>query len=404
MHRAALLLAVLTASGGAQDWPDFRGPERDGIYPGAIAERLPGGGPEVLWEKQVGAGFANPVVANGRLILFHRMGSNEVVEALDAATGKPVWKHEYPTSYHDDFGFDPGPRASPVIAGGQVYTFGAEGVLTCLSFATGKPIWQVKANEKYGVSKGFFGAASTPLIDGNRLFQNLGGSEGAGIIALDKDTGKLLWKATEDGASYSSPVMARIQGKRRLVFFTREGLAVLEPEDGKVVYSRHWRSRSNASVNAAMPVVSGDVILLTASYGTGALALDFSGGGEPKELWSGEEALSSHYSTPVLKDGVVYGYDGRQEYGQSFRAIDLAGGKVLWSEDGFGAGTVTLAGGILVLLREKGELTLARANPKKFEPLSRARILSRTVRAYPALADGRLFARDESTLVCVRLN
>ena len=398
-----ILVALLAVAAPAQDWPDFRGPERKGVYPGTIAASLPPDGPEVLWEKEIGAGFANPVVANGRLILFHRVGSNEVVEALEASTGKPVWKHGYPTAYRDDFGFDPGPRASPVVAGGQVYTFGAEGTLTCLSFASGQRIWQIKANEQYGVSKGFFGAASTPLIDGNRLFLNLGGADGAGIVALDKDTGKLLWKATEDDASYSSPVMAQIQGKRRLVFFTREGLVIAEPEDGAVVYSRRWRSRSNASVNAAMPLVAGDIVLLTASYGTGALALRFGATGEPTELWSGEEALASHYSTPVYKDGVVYGYDGRQEYGQSFRAIDLATGKVRWSEDGFGAGTVTLAGETLVLLREKGELVLAKADPKGFQPLGRAQVLSSTTRAYPALADGRLFARDENTLVCIRL-
>ncbi len=386
----------------AQDWPDFRGPRRDGVYPGTIAGTMPEGGPEALWQREVGDGFSNPVVANGRLILFHRRGSSEVIEALDAATGEAIWKHEYATSYRDDFGFDPGPRASPVVAGGQVYTFGAQGVLTCLSFATGKPIWQVKANEQYGVRKGFFGAATTPLVDGNRLFLNLGGGDGAGVVAFDKDTGKLLWKATDEQASYSSPVMTEVGGKRRLVVFTREGVAVLEPADGEIVYQRRWRARSNASVNAAMPVVEGQTMLFTASYGTGALALEI-GGDEPTELWSGEDALASHYATPVAKDGVVYGYHGRQEYGQSFRAVELRTGKVLWSQDGFGAGTVTLAGDILVLLRESGELVLARASPRRFETLGRAQILPGTVRAYPALANGRLYARDENRLVCVRL-
>ena len=403
MDRLTFVALLAAAPIAAQDWPDFRGPERDGVYPGTVTERFPEGGPEVLWKRPVGAGFSSPVVANGRLILFHRVESNEVIEALEAATGKAIWKHEYPTDYRDDFGFDPGPRASPVVAGGQVYTFGAEGMLTCVSFATGKPIWRIDAHEEYQVEKGFFGAASTPLIDGNRLFLNVGGENGAGIVALDKDTGKLLWKATEHDASYSSPVMAEIGGKQRLVFFTREGLAVLEPEDGAVVYERRWRSRSNASVNAAMPVMAGDVVLLTASYGTGALALRFTGAGEPQELWSGEEGLSSHYSTPVLKDGVLYGYDGRQEYGQALRAVELETGKTLWSEEGFGAGTVTLAGDVLALMREDGELALARANPRKFELLARAQILSGTVRAYPALADGRFYARNESMLVCVRL-
>ncbi|MBI1353954.1 MAG: PQQ-binding-like beta-propeller repeat protein [Acidobacteria bacterium] len=400
--RCLLLATFVTAASSAEDWPDFRGPHRDGRSAEAVAPSWGEGGPTVIWDKPVGAGFSNPVVAHGRVIVFHRLGGEEVIEALEAATGKTVWKFSYPTTYRDGFGFDPGPRASPVVAGGQVYTFGAEGVMTCVSFATGKKIWQRTLNQEYGVQKGYFGAGATPLADGSRLFLNLGGADGAGIVALDKDTGRELWKALDHDASYASPVLAKLHGEPRVIFFTREGIVLTTPE-GKVVFEKRWRARMDASVNAAAPLVDGDIVFFSASYGTGAIALDFSQGDEPVELWSGEDGLTNHYAAAVLSDGVLYGYHGRQEYGPSLRAVELRTGKVLWNEDGFGAGTVTLAGDTLILMREKGELVTAKADPKAFRPLARAQVLPTVVRAYPALADGTLYVRDEKTLVALRL-
>ena len=176
----------------------------------------------------------------------------------------------------------------------------------------------------------------------------------------------------------------------------------LEPADGAVVDQRRWRSRSRASVNAAMPVVAGDIVFLTASYGTGAICLERTGG-TFKELWSGEESLAAHYATPVHKDGVLYGFHGRQEFGQEFRAVELRTGKVLWSQPDFGAGTVLLAGNQLVILGENGELVLAEASPKAYQESARAPVLSGQTRPYAALADGRLYARDISRLVCLDL-
>ena len=187
-----------------------------------------------------------------------------------------------------------------------------------------------------------------------------------------------------------------------MIFFTREGLVALEPASGKVRFERSWRSRSRASVNAATPIIAGDTIFLSASYGTGSIAVRVKGD-TLEELWSGEDSIDNHYSTSVLADGVVYGFHGRQEYGQSFRAIELATGKVLWSEDRYGAGTVTRVGDRLLLLRESGELTLLAASAEKFQLISEAQILPTEVRAYPAIADGLFLARDKNTLVCLKL-
>jgi outer membrane protein assembly factor BamB len=396
-------LVLLPALALCASWPQFLGPNRDGVYPDDdIVSTFPADGPAVVWEKNVGAGFSNPVVANGRLILFHRLGGQEVVEAIEAETGKPVWRFEYTTSYRDDFGFDEGPRAAPTVSGGQVYTFGAEGTLHCLQFAGGGKIWSLDTHKQFGVSKGFFGAAGSPLVEGQRIFLNVGGEQGAGLVALDKDTGRLLWKATDDDASYASPILASFGGKPHLLAFTRAGAVGADPASGQVYFSFPWRARSNASVNAATPLVIDDLIFLSASYGTGAVLLRVNGT-ELEKVWSGEDSLTNHYSTGVYYDGHVYGYHGRQEYGQSFRAIELRTGKVLWSEERFGAGTVTRVGGRLLLMRENGELVMIRATPERFEVISRAQILPGTVRAYPALADGLFYVRNENTLVCISL-
>jgi outer membrane protein assembly factor BamB len=342
------------------------------------------------------------VVAQGKLILFHRLANKETVDCLDAKTGRPLWSYDYPTSYRDDFGFDEGPRATPAISDWHVYTFGAQGILHCLDFKTGKKVWSVDTHQKFNVRKGYFGAACSPLVEGDRVLLNVGGNQASGIVAFNKATGVTLWTATNDEASYSSPTAATIGGVRSALFFTRNGLVAVDPASGVVQFQFNWRARIQASVNAATPLAVGDLIFLSASYQTGAVLLQVKGA-EPKVLWSSDEVLSNHYSTSVYSEGYLYGFHGRQEHGPSLRCVELKNGKVQWSEDGFRAGTVTLANGSLLVLRENGQLVLAPASPKKFHSISSAQILPPTVRAYPALAGGCLFARNERTLVCVNL-
>src|ERR1700730_16014789 len=192
---------LLSCQGWATDWPQFLGPTRNGIYTGSdLAQSWPPSGPAVVWKRDAGQGFSAPVVAQGRLILFHRIANRETVEAMDAKTGRKVWLFDYPTAYQDDFGFDEGPRAAPLIAGGRIYTLGAEGVLHAIDFATGKKLWSVATREKFGAEKGFFGAASGPLVEGGRVLVNVGGPNGAGIVAFEQETGKVLWTATSDEA------------------------------------------------------------------------------------------------------------------------------------------------------------------------------------------------------------
>ena len=185
-------------------------------------------------------------------------------------------------------------------------------------------------------------------------------------------------------------------------FLTRAGLVDLDPANGQVRFTMPFRSRSSASVNAATPLVIGNQVFVSASYGTGAALLEINGSGY-KKIWANDDSMSNHYSTSVHRDGYLYGFHGRQEEGQALRCVQLSTGKVMWDVDGYGAGTVILAGDRLLILRENGELVLAPAVPEAFKPSAHAHILDKVVRAYPALADGRLYARDEKTLVCVRL-
>lgn len=403
-HPVRVLVAVLlgASSAAASDWPQFLGPTRDSVTRDPVAATFAAGGPPVVWKRTVGQGFSGPVVSGANAVLFHRVGGEAIVECMDAATGKPKWSAKYATDYRDDFGFDEGPRSTPGIDGDRVFTLGAEGVLACWKMTDGAKLWSVDTRANFLADKGFFGVACSPLVDGDLVIANVGGRDGAGVVAFDKTSGKVRWKATNDEAGYASPVAATLNGKRYVLSFTREGLVGLGPADGTVRFQFPWRSRSNATVNAATPLVVEDTVFLSASYGTGAVLLRIAGD-KPQELWSGDDILSNHYATSVHRDGFLYGFDGRQEQTPRLRCVELASGKVKWSEEDFGAGTLMIAGNQLVILTEKGDVVIAPASPQAFKPTARARVLASDCRAHPALAGGLLYARDKDTMACIDL-
>jgi outer membrane protein assembly factor BamB len=388
----------------ADDWPQFLGPQRNGVSKETgLRAAWSKDGPPKLWSKVVGEGFSGPVVAGDRLILFHRIDNEEVVECLHAETGKAIWKQGYATSYEDQLGKGNGPRSTPVIQEGMVVTLGAAGMLTCFELATGKKQWTHDLAKEYRVAPSYFGVGTSPLIDKDRVLVNVGGKAG-GIVAFALDGGKELWKATQHEASYSSPVLTTIDGAKRALFFTREGPVLLDPADGSVKFQQKWRARYAASVNAATPLIIGDLAFLSASYETGALLLKLRADGAD-EVWRAEEGvMSNHYNTCVYHDGHLYGIDGRQEAGPNLRCVDLKTKKVLWEKERFGCGTMVLAEAKLILLTERGELLLIDATPAGYRELARAMVLTDgPCRAQIGLANGRLYARDQKTLTCFDL-
>lgn len=400
-----LLLLLAAATLSAADWPQYLGPTRNAAYAGAeLADTWPKDGPPLAWQKKLGSGWSGPVASDGKMVVFHRVGDEEVVECLDAKSGKELWKQAFPTRYTDRFGFDNGPRSTPCVADGRVFVFGANGNLHALDFAAGTPLWSSDAQADFGADPGFFGFACSPLADGNKLLVNVGGKSSAGIVAFDTATGKVLWKAHDEEASYSSPIVVNIAGQRHALFFARHKLVSLDPANGKVLFTFPWGPKMQASVSAAVPVVSGDTVFISAGYGAGAVALRVKIGAAEK-LWSGEEQLTAQYVTPVLRDGFLYGFEGRVDTGPKpeLRCVELATGKVRWSTERVVHGGIILAGNDLLITSDSGELVRVAADPKAFVEKARAQILGREGRAQPALANGLLFARDKAKLVVMDL-
>jgi outer membrane protein assembly factor BamB len=399
---AIAVLAMLTPAGGVgEDWPQHLGPRRDGTSSEPAPEAWKGDRPPVVWRHPVGQSYAAPAVAGDSVFVFHRLGDEARLDCLAAGDGKPVWTYRSPTRYRDDFGFSEGPRATPVVTADSVFVFGADGVLAGVDRATGKQRWSVPTAERFGADKGFFGAASSPLVLGDRLYLNVGGRS-SGLVAFNTRDGSVAWSTGSDEASYSSAVPLEFGGRAAVVFFTREGVVVAAADDGDVLARHRLRSRNDASVNAATPLVLGDRIFASASYGTGAVLLRVASGAlEP--VWSSDDALSNHYATSVAYQDLLFGFHGRQEYGASLRCVEASTGAVKWSIERFGSGSITRVGDRLLVLHEDGRLFLAPASASGFEPIAQARVLEPTVRALPAYADGVLYAHNERELVAVRL-
>jgi outer membrane protein assembly factor BamB len=339
------------------DWPEFLGPHGTSVSDetGLLAP-WPRGGPPVVWKKSIGEGYAAPSIRGNRLVLFHRplgsrgeSGDEEVIECLAANSGRSLWKYNYPTSFSDPYGYNGGPRCTPLVTVDRCYTYGAEGMLTCLELSTGKLVWQRDTNLDFLIPRGFFGVGSTPILEGHRLIVQVGGHPKSGVVAFDAATGDTLWEQVGPQtfpaapvrilpdrrpvklASYATPIAATIHGRRHVLCLMRPGLVSLDPETGDVNFSYWFRSTEHDSVNAARPLVVGDQVFLSAAYETGAALLRVKPDGKGIEtVWSDVDAMQNHWSTSIHHEGFVYGFSGRHQPGSTFRCIELATGKLRW--------------------------------------------------------------------------
>ncbi len=400
---ACLCCLAVEANSLAGDWPNILGPQRNAIgVDEKLADKWPADGPRTAWEAKVGSGFAGVAVADGIAILFHRLGDEDTLSAYDAASGKPLWSKGFPTDFQPQIGEDDGPRAVPTIHKGRIYAFAGAGGLYCANLKTGDVLWQRQTHKEFRAPAGYFGAGSAPLVEGKVVIVNVGGDkDGAGIVAFDLDTGKTVWKATSEQASYSSPLVTAIDGKRVVLCITRLNLVALDPATGNELARTPFGQRG-PTVNGAMPVVAGNRVLLTASYGIGAELVNL-GRDKLDVVWQ-DEVLSSQYTTPIVQDGTVFGIDGRQDGGPiSLKCFDLESRKVHWTKPGLAYATLIAADGKLLVMHTSGTLRLAELSKSAYRELGSAELLRGTTRALPALANGRLYVRNEKTLKCVEL-
>jgi outer membrane protein assembly factor BamB len=379
---------------GAADWPQFRGPHRDGVArEGGLLKAWPAGGPRRLWKVPVGDGFSGMVVAGGRLFTLYGKGGDELAVAHDAATGRQLWRVRIDALYQSSQGN--GPRSTPTVDGGVVYALSASGNLFALDAATGKTVWNRDLKRDFGARPPEWGVSTSPLVEGNLLLLDVGGSSGKSAAALDKKTGKTVWTSQSDQAGYSAPIAITVGGVRQVLFFTGTALTALKPADGKLLWRVPWRT--DWDVNAATPIfVAPDKVYVSSGYDTGAALLRIKpgdGGARADEVWRSKR-MKNQFSSSVLVGHHIYGFDN-----SVLKSIAVATGQDVWKQSGLGHGSLIAADGHLIVLSERGRLALVEATPAAYREKASADVLSGKCWTAPTLANGRLYVRNEEEML-----
>jgi outer membrane protein assembly factor BamB len=424
----------------ADDWPQWLGPTRDGVWrETGILEKFPKGGPKVLWRTPIGQGYTGPAVAGGRVYVMDRQGdklkpgaespgkdglkSTERVLCLDAKTGKVIWKDEYDATYK--VYYPSGPRTTPAVYKGKVYTLGTMGDLRCYDAARGKLLWKKNFPEDYKVKPPIWGWSGHLLVDENAVYSLMGG-EGSAAIAFDKDTGKELWKnLTVKEIGYAPPMMFTIGGKKQLIIWHTEALNGLDPKTGKKLWSVPWPDKNDVqrpAIVVGAPKMVGDRLYVSAPY-DGSLMVEFEKGKEkPKVAWHDKtnnlakpDGLHCLMGTPVLTKDHVYGICAFGE----LRCLDSKDGKRVWEsykpvtgkKTFYGTAFLVQQGGRYFIFNEKGDLVIAKLTPKGYEEIDRAHLLQPTlvsrgrdvVWSHPAFANRCAYVRNDKEIICVSL-
>ena len=402
---------------GAAEWPQYRGPNGDGISTERIPAAWPAAGPKTVWKASTPNGFSSCVVAEGKVFTIITRDINgapfEVCLALDAKTGKEIWAApagvaKFPGG--GDSGADgnkggDGPRSTPTVSGHRVYVYSANMVLLCLDAASGKPVWQKDITKEFSGRSISWKSAMSPVIDGDLVYI-AGGGAGESMLAFSKTSGAVAWKTGDETMTHATPVIATIGGVRQVIYFMQSGLVSLDVRTGKPLWRFPFTFRT---ATACSPVVAGDVVFCTAGYGVGGAACKVTKNGdafEAAELWKsrGDSAVASLWSTPVCKDGYLYGMISYKKFGNGpLKCVDLKTGTVKWEQPGFGAGNVVLAGDVLLALSDDGHLSMIKATPAGYQEIGRIKAIDGKCWSTPALSDGRLYVRSTKEAACVEL-
>jgi outer membrane protein assembly factor BamB len=380
----------------AQDWPQWRGPNRDGKVKGFAA---PQEWPEKLtqkWQATVGAGDATPALVGNRLYVFTRQGDEEVTLCLDAGNGKELWRDAYAAqAVTGAASRHPGPRSSPAVAEGKVLTLGVGGVLSCLDAASGKLVWRKDPFPK--IVPRFFTSTSPIIVDGMCVAQ-LGGADNGAILAYKLATGNEKWRWANEGPAYASPVLMTAADTKQIVTLTDKSVVGVAMADGKLLWQLPFPPQRRA-YNAATPIVDGQtVIYMGAGRGAKAVKIEKQGDGfTATELWSNPD-LAPQYNTPVLKGGLLFGMSNR---GNLF-CLDAKTGRTAWLDetgrDRGGFGAIVDAGPCLLALPSSSELIVYKPSAKQFEQIAAIKVSEASTYAHPVLAGNRIIVRDQETV------
>jgi outer membrane protein assembly factor BamB len=387
------------ATGRRNYWTSFRGPRHDGHYDEqAVKTNWGSAGLPLLWRQPIGGGFASFSVADGIAYTIEQRRGEEVVTAYHVETGRELWKHGWNASFTDSTG--DGPRATPTWDDGKIYALGALGELRCLDAKTGKLIWNRNILTDNGAELPSWALAASPLIVDDKVVVIAGGNAGKSVVAYNKRTGAPLWKALNDDASYTTPMLVTLAGRRQVLAVTARRAAGIAPEDGTVLWDYPWQNGSGINVSQPI-VVNQNRFFISAGYGKGAALVEVSGSGKSyaaRGIWE-NGSMKNKFNSSVLHEGHVYGLDEG-----ILTAVDVATGERKWKGGRYGYGQVLLASGHLIITTDTGEVVLVRATPDKHTEVARFSALEGKTWNTPAIAGGRLLVRNSTQMACYKIS
>jgi outer membrane protein assembly factor BamB len=388
---AGALLVAATST--AADWPQWRGPNRDGISSEKVSAAWPAEGPKVLWRASVGTGFSSISISHGRAYTMGNTNNEDIIWCFEAGTGKRIWLHTYAAPLSPQW-YEGGPGSTPTVSGDRVFTISKWGDVFCLDAAKGTVLWQ-RDLRRDGVKPPRWGFAGSPLVCGDLVILNAGSAG----MALDRSSGRIVWSNGTNAAGYASPTRFISGGKESVLIFAAKHLIALEPQTGRELWRLPWET--DWDTNNTDPLVRGDSIFVSSfSRGCGLFSLT---SGQPVLTYT-NKVMRSHLSPGILLGEYLYAFNGEAKQNTDLRCIHVPTGELKWTTKDPAFGSLILAGDKLIVLSEKGELLLGRASPEAFEPLARAKVLSGLGWTPPALADGRLYVRNaKGELRCLEI-
>jgi outer membrane protein assembly factor BamB len=419
MNRISLTLGLVTAfSAVAADWGFIAGPKGDRTSPEKISKSWPTAGPKQLWKVPSDSGFSSFVVGGGRAFTLELREvdgvKQEVCIARDADSGKELWAKPLGIAKYDGGGDSgtpdnkggDGPRSTPTFSGGRVYVTSAKLVVSSFDARSGVVVWQHDLLKEFAGRNIQWQNAAAPVVDGD-LVLVAGGGAGQSVLAFKKSDGAVAWKAFDETMTQATPTPATIHGQHQVIFFLKSGLLAVEPKTGTELWRYAFPFRVST---ASSPVVAGDIVYCSAGYGVGAGACKVTKEGDKfsaTEIYrkAGDKPLANHWSTPVLKDGLLYGLFQFKEYGSGpLKCVDVKTGEVKWEKSGFGPGQVILADGHVLVLSDAGDLVLVKATSESYQEVARAHVLEGKCWTTPVVSNGRLYARSTKEAVCLDLS